>query len=271
MNEDLPQNSTDQSAPFLFLEMKDEDNDPTAPGTVFTGERLLANHPETYRQIVHMLGQGVGIREIKRRLGVHHRTIQAVSIREGTTIDTLRRELGARALGVAGLALEALEDRIVSGGVKPGELAMAIGILVDKGQILTGGVTGRVEKIERHQVEKDIDAMLCEVEDVSDSDLTGLSVENFALIEGSTGSADDVADLVGSAVATARLDSISDVSLCSSKVNSYSATGSATDCLVEMPVLKPSDELQPEGAGGVCLGGGGAGNHIVSDPAKLCQ
>jgi hypothetical protein len=130
---------------------------------VSTGERLLAQRPELYRIAVQLLGQGTGIREIKRLTGLHHRTIEAVMLREGATIDTHRKELGARALKVAALGVELLEEKISAGDIKAGELSMAIGILVDKGQVLTGGVTARVEKIEQAQVAAGLERILDEL------------------------------------------------------------------------------------------------------------
>ncbi|MEI6035244.1 MAG: hypothetical protein WCS65_13320, partial [Verrucomicrobiae bacterium] len=220
--------------PFLFLEMDEQEDSRTGAST---GERLHDQHPDVYQRVVAMLGQGAAVREIKRQLGVHHRTIRAVAIREGQTIDTMRRELGARSLGVAGLALEALEDRIIGGSVKPAELSMAIGILVDKGQLLTGGATGRVEKIERHQVEREIDAMLVEVETIEAEIITdtGLSGQNLLPIEplpdgGSPGYAagtDGSASDHGSGVS----DYVSDVSGALPMADAFRATGSATDSL----------------------------------------
>jgi len=128
-----------------------------------TGDRLIVQRPDLYRITVQLLGQGTGIREIKRLTGLHHRTIEAVMIREGATIDTHRKELGARALKVAALGVERLEEIIADGAIKPGELSMAVGILIDKGQVLTGGVTARVEKIEQSQVAAGLERMLDEL------------------------------------------------------------------------------------------------------------
>jgi len=127
---------------------------------VSTGERLLSQRPDLYRITVQLLGQGTGIREIKRLTGLHHRTIEAVQLREGATIDTHRKDLGARALKVAALGVELLEEKIAAGDIKAGELSMAVGILIDKGQVLTGGVTARVEKIEQSQVAAGLERML---------------------------------------------------------------------------------------------------------------
>lgn len=198
---------SDSAAPFLFSGW----SDPPDPTAVYTGDNLLAQRPDVYKAVVACLGQGMGIREIKRRLGVHHRTIQAVAIREGQTIDTLRRELGARALGLAGLAMEALEDKVLSGSVKAGELAMAIGVLVDKGQLLSGGATGRVEKLDRVAIERELEAIVLETDEIT----TGLSGGNSALLAAGQGqnpvSVDQFEDL-GQVPLVAQDDFKSDVS-----------------------------------------------------------
>ena len=149
-------------APSLFSEEEmalEKVGSPVFTGAS-TGERLLNQRPDVYRITVQLLGQGTGIREIKRLTGLHHRTIEAVMIREGSTIDTHRKELGARALKVAAMGVERLEEIIADGAIKPGELSMAVGILIDKGQVLTGGVTARVEKVEQSQVAAGLERML---------------------------------------------------------------------------------------------------------------
>ena len=155
-----------------------------------TGERLMSQRPDLYRITVQLLGQGTGVREIKRLTGLHHRTIEAVMIREGLTIDTHRKELGARALKVAALGVERLEEIIADGSIKPGELSMAVGILIDKGQVLTGGVTARVEKVEQSQVAAGLERMLDDlpvidaelVDDVSGINLVGENMDPIAAL-----------------------------------------------------------------------------------------
>ena len=260
MTDLLPDQSLPATAPFLFLGMDDQEDSRVG---VSTGERLHNQHPDVYQRVVNMLGQGASIREIKRQLGVHHRTVQAVAIREGQTIDTLRRELGARSLGVAGLALEALEERIIGGGVKPAELSMAVGILVDKGQLLTGGATGRVEKIERHQIEREIDAFLGEVETIEGEIIpdTGLSGPDNFQIEGLS-SSDPAGLRIGD---PAGGDSESVVLQDDSMGKPKNATGSATDKTDEEAAGSAADQ----GAGGVGNCAGGVGNQIDSDSGKF--
>jgi hypothetical protein len=194
---------------MLEVENVMDTKDPTSPALLFseeemalekvgspaftgasTGERLMSQRPDLYRITVQLLGQGTGVREIKRLTGLHHRTIEAVMIREGSTIDTHRKELGARALKVAALGVERLEEIIADGSIKPGELSMAVGILIDKGQVLTGGVTARVEKVEQSQVAAGLAQMLDDlpvidaeiVEEVSGINLVGENMDPIAAL-----------------------------------------------------------------------------------------
>ena len=152
----------DPAAPFLFLvdELSAENVGHPYQTGISTGERLQAQRPDIFHACVSLLKLGAGVREIKRITGLHHRTIEAVKLDQGSSIDTARKELGARALMVAGLGLERLEEVIADGSIKPGELAMTVGILIDKGQILTGGVTARVETVQKHQVAEGLAAMV---------------------------------------------------------------------------------------------------------------
>ena len=169
-------------APFLFSA---EAMGPESVGQphftgASTGERLLRDRPDVYRSCVYLLSQATPVREIKRTLGLHHRTIEAVMIREGQTIDTARRELGARSLRIAGLLAEAIEEKIESGEpMKLGEAGMVFGILVQQGQVLTGGITARVEKIEAHQVEAELHGYL---DALPNADIEEVSLE---IVEGS--------------------------------------------------------------------------------------
>jgi len=205
---------------------------------VSTGERLLSQRPDLYRITVQLLGQGTGIREIKRLTGLHHRTIEAVQLREGATIDTHRKELGARALKVAAMGVELLEERISSGDIKAGELTMAVGILIDKGQVLTGGVTARVEKIEQAQVAAGLERILDELpvidaELVDDGSEISLGSENLDPIAAADpGPAVSVVCEIEPAeinIQTASTDPLSDDCDGFYSVDGLSATLSATD------------------------------------------
>ena len=175
------------AAPFLFLveDLSAENIGQPYQTGISTGERLKAQRPDIFNACVSLLKLGAGVREIKRITGLHHRTIEAVKLDQGSSIDTARKELGARALMVAGLGLERLEEVISDGSIKPGELAMTVGILIDKGQILTGGVTARVESVQKHAVAEGLDALIDALPMATATEIvsgTGLKGENVAPI-----------------------------------------------------------------------------------------
>lgn len=154
-----------------------------------TGEGLYRRDPVLYRMVVRLLGQDAPIREIKRLTGLHHRTIQAVREREGGTIDTLRKALGAKALQTASLVVESIEQMIVDGNVKAGEAGLLFNFLVDKGQVLTGGVTSRTESIVTESVQDKLQAALdampvLQVERVTGSANTGIPAGKMSAMGG---------------------------------------------------------------------------------------
>ena len=238
------------AAPFLFFEgdMTVEKVGAAHFTGVSTGERLIRDRPDVYKSIVYLLSQGTGIREIKRITGVHHRTIEAVMVREGQTIDTARKELGARALRVAAMGVERLEEIIADGNIKPGELSMAVGILTDKAQLLTGGVTSRVEKVESAQVAAGLEALLeaLPVADAEEVPAINLGAQNMDPIATPTepdpdGWMQEVA-LVPVGSDTPATDEQSGDFTESLSVGAETATASATDQAPQSPSKAPASK-----------------------------
>ena len=246
---DLSRSDDASAAPFLFLEKDISAENVGAPHFtgVSTGERLIRDRPDVYQAIVYLLGQGTGIREIKRITGVHHRTIEAVMVREGQTIDTARKELGARALRVAAMGVERLEEIIADGNIKPGELSMAVGILTDKAQLLTGGVTSRVEKVEQSQVAAGLERMLDDLpvidgewEDTSETNLGGENQQPIAALDEPDPNAlvQEIAQVpVKSSVPSSDEQSV--VLEDSDSVDAISATAYATELAPKSPSKQP--------------------------------
>ena len=132
-----------------------------------TGERLKDQRPDLYRIVVQLLGQGSGVREIMRITGLHNKTIAAVREREGVSIDTLKKVHAAGHSMVVELGIELTEEAFTQGTIhgepvklKLGDIAMATKLHFDMKQILTGGVTARVEKVEQSQVAAGLERML---------------------------------------------------------------------------------------------------------------
>lgn len=109
----------------------------------YTAERLFSHDPEKYKAVVAMLAAGRGIRAIKRACTVHHDTIHAVAKRERIAIDTLKQRIITDLETAVQVGAERVVDVIES--MDGDKLPLALAVLIDKLQLLTGGATMRVE------------------------------------------------------------------------------------------------------------------------------
>jgi len=138
---------------FTPQEMEQEFiGDPAAQGH-YSAERLFSSRPEIYREIVDQLAQGCSRRSIKLRCKVHHYTIDAVEERESNTIDTLKKAFSRKCFQGGNRILESLLDDVDQDRLKPEAKAFALTTLVNTGQLLSGGATARVEKIEKVSID----------------------------------------------------------------------------------------------------------------------
>lgn len=139
----------------FFIEMEVKGN--------FTGERLHAQRPDTYKAIVVLLGQKMGVIQIGKLLQVSPNTVMAVRDREGVTIDMVKEHLARVAHAGATLASEGILEclnEVLSRrpclGVKDlKDLAVVYGILVQNGQLLAGQPTARLEVADMRAPEHD--------------------------------------------------------------------------------------------------------------------
>ncbi len=99
-------------------------------------------------QILELTVAGVGVRRIAAALDVSPQAVRAVraSAWERGELDPLKERLGRQYLATADLlraeALERIEE------IPPQVLLLASAQAADKGQLLTGGVTARVERVQ---------------------------------------------------------------------------------------------------------------------------
>lgn len=115
----------------------------------FTGERLWDQRPDTYQAIVSLLAEKKGVIWIGRVLKVSPNTVRAVQLREGISIDIEKERLANVAHQGAALAFEAvvenLSDATIRRKTSVKDLALTGAVLVDKGQLLRGEATSRLE------------------------------------------------------------------------------------------------------------------------------
>lgn len=112
----------------------------------FTGDRLYNRRPEIYRAVVQLLGQGVGVRQIARTLGVSTNTVAAVRSREGSSIETHKMRAVESLSSFVAAAADRLRDEVHDIAID--KLSVPLGIAVEKLMLLTGQATSRVEHID---------------------------------------------------------------------------------------------------------------------------
>lgn len=139
----------ESAAPFLFAEADLEFEKVEALGE-FTGERLVARRPETYRAIVRMLAEGLSGSSIARACQVSRNTVAAVREREGYSIEQSKKELLATIRRGSQIAAERVVE-LLPHIQNAKDAAITLAVLVDKAQLLSGEATSRIEKVEVNQ------------------------------------------------------------------------------------------------------------------------
>lgn len=115
----------------------------------FTGDRIFSTNRRLYNAIVALLGRSVPYREISEICGVSVNTVCGIAQREGVPIETIRERIGRLAMDVAALTVEAMRDMLADPEQRRRltfkDLAIAMGISTQNGQLLLGGATSRME------------------------------------------------------------------------------------------------------------------------------
>lgn len=111
----------------------------------FTAAHLASNEAKR-ESVVRMLAEGMSISATARAHGMSRNTVLAAARRWGAQIEQRKQNLGADCLDVARLAVERIREEIDD--MPKASLAIIAGIMVDKGQLLSGAPTVRVEHVE---------------------------------------------------------------------------------------------------------------------------
>jgi predicted Zn-ribbon and HTH transcriptional regulator len=112
----------------------------------YTGERLKALRPQTYRRVVELLAEPrehVSIREICRQCHVTDDTVKAIEKREAMSIAARKQELAVQAARIAKLAYDRVEDQIDTAPLP--QAVVTAGVFTDKFQLLSGDATARFQ------------------------------------------------------------------------------------------------------------------------------
>ena len=105
----------------------------------YTGERLKALRPETYRRVVRLLAEPrehVSIREICRQCHVTDDTVKAIERRETIPIAARKEALMVQAARIAKLAYDRVEDQIDDAPLP--QAVVTAGVFTDKLHLLSG-------------------------------------------------------------------------------------------------------------------------------------
>lgn len=119
-------------------------------------------------QILELTAVGVGVRKVASALGISAQLVRAVrsSAWERGELDPLKQKLGRQYLATADLLRAEALDRIEE--IPAHVLLLASAQAADKGQLLTGGATARIERAAQAPADLHalIDALPCEVSPV---------------------------------------------------------------------------------------------------------
>jgi hypothetical protein len=134
----------ESAAPSLFLvSTEEEGNQEMERRGEFTAERLMESRPTIYRAIVDGLGQGLGVRQLCRAYRVSHHTVAAVMARESAAVATLKERTVSVLRTFGRLAADRLLDEVDQIPIQ--SLPIALGIAVEKAELLSGGATSSIE------------------------------------------------------------------------------------------------------------------------------
>lgn len=134
------------AAPSLFLDEVSKGVQKMEKHGEFTAERLMESRPAIYRAIVEGYAQGLGIRQLCRAYSVSHHTVAVVLAREPKAVATLKEGTISTLRTFAKLAADRLLDEVNDIPIQ--QLAVPLGISIDKAQLLDGGATSRIEHTE---------------------------------------------------------------------------------------------------------------------------
>lgn len=137
----------ESAAPSLFLvDSQEEGTENMEKRGEFTAERLMESRPTIYRALVEGLGQGLGVRQLCRAYRVSHHTVAAVMARESQAVATLKERTVSVLRTFGRLAADRLLDEVDQIPIQ--SLPIALGIAVEKAELLAGGATSRIEHTE---------------------------------------------------------------------------------------------------------------------------
>lgn len=108
----------------------------------YTAEKLERNQA-LRDSVVRALAEGMSVRQVASAHSISTNLVLAASRRFGAQIETEKQRLGRDCMDVARLAIERMRDEI--GEMPKASLPIVAGVMIDKGSLLTGAPTARIE------------------------------------------------------------------------------------------------------------------------------
>lgn len=103
--------------------------------------KIVEGNQARLAAILAMLGAGVPKREIMRQHQIGWHTLQRIEELHGAKLATLKTACARRLLGFSTMAIEFLTEQLVKGNLDADKIAVAIGIAIDKANLLNGEAT----------------------------------------------------------------------------------------------------------------------------------
>lgn len=251
----------DRAAPpfSFFSEVQEEAEKCLAESGEFTGERLFRDRPGVYAAAVRMIAEGQSISATSRALGISRNTVCAVRDREGVSVEQEKKELlrdlrRASRLGVEKV-LELLPDT-----KSAKDAAIVTAVMVDKGQLLAGEATSRVERVEAKpdQVKAFLDSLPVVDAEVVSEILIGVPGEM-------PGQKADQLEAPAPALPAPLSDSVSDAPVLSDSVEGSEGTNAGTTGTN----FDPAPDAAEDADGSPGDGGGGGAFCCASVPGGI--
>lgn len=127
-----------------------------------TGALLLRRDPERAQEILRLTAQGIGTHAIARILRVAPATVIAIRRAYPAEVEREKQRIGRRAMLAAELSIDRLTDDLIESAdrISARDKAIIAGVLVDKGQLLLGEATQRIEHVDSRPAHDDWLAMV---------------------------------------------------------------------------------------------------------------
>ena len=126
------------------------------------GNLLYKTDPEKYGRIASMLSEGGPIGRIANLLGTSPHMVRAVQVREGGTIATAKQYVAEILMTTNMVAAEKLLEYVVNDEIPAATLPIALGIMIDKMQTLSGEAT-QVIQVKREMTVSEFNTMIKEL------------------------------------------------------------------------------------------------------------